>query len=980
MSGIDGGGGESFTGGADDFDDGGGDRDASSGSDDTRRRETDDTETTASSGGGLDGGGGESFTGGADDFDDDGGGSSGGSSSSGSTRDRDVSSDPVGGGSGPSRDSSPVSGGGSGDTASTSNSRNAPTSPDDGGGGGAGMPDRDAGPETDPQTRNSTVNRGGSSRSLDDGGGTATGRDPSPPEREQTTRPARSTNNRGGGSRSPDDRGGSGPIGSSTPEDAPRADTRPEPARDEEVIGALREDVAERQGVNESEVTVTGFEETESGRVIPVYSTDADATPARNVPDEFRNQLRSDAGSQVDIANSSDASVVVTDDGDVNVQFEESVRERQRERNAAERINQRFPDTQIDTRNTERVSGGFTLDQGTAEQIARNRRDEAGGLADDSMLQGTSGSGRGGGQAPATTAGPEQQTSLNAARQEVAERVSEQTGQDYTAEDVQVEQTEDGQVELSVERRESFDVDWSFGLGGPEDEVEQTIDDAAEGYSRRANEFANRAFATDTETENSAGAIALRALGRDNLASTYDQSVRNLGAGGLSGAAAIGNVPGIAGGVLEGGEVLAVGAQETATGSGDEVFSDATERGSALTDAAIDQVRENPARTGGALAGSLIGSAGAISAASRVGTRTGTAARYAIQPGEELAGSIGFRATRAATNERTAQRAFPNREPLIFSEEAALRAGQATTQAARRAGSSSASRVAREATALRFRAAEAFRSDGPSRGTNDNLVSQAGQRAREEAVSARFRAAEASNRVRERASDARDRVSDFTSDDRGQAQVPRSRARSETQSEPQADVGSELQTRSRLREQGSDLQDTRGPSIDQERARGPEVTPESESFGVTRSRARVEPTLGDQTRSPLARNQAAQQSSVEVANDVLGGRLRGRTRLEGELGSRTDTRLDTRLDTGGRTDTRLGTEIESGTRTDTRLESRSRSELRSELGLETNTRSRREFERSDLRGDRAGSESPFGGFSEESSVLERDLINPFTGE
>jgi len=69
----------------------------------------------------------------------------------------------------------------------------------------------------------------------------------------------------------------------------------------------------------------------------------------------------------------------------------------------------------------------------------------------------------------------------------------------------------------------------------------------------------------------------------------------------------------------------------------------------------------------------LLASVALFQGAAAIGPRTSTATRFAIQPGEEIAGRGGFAATRRLAGERQAQRFFPNQEPLIFSEEAALR-------------------------------------------------------------------------------------------------------------------------------------------------------------------------------------------------------------------------------------------------------------------------------------------------------------------
>lgn len=69
----------------------------------------------------------------------------------------------------------------------------------------------------------------------------------------------------------------------------------------------------------------------------------------------------------------------------------------------------------------------------------------------------------------------------------------------------------------------------------------------------------------------------------------------------------------------------------------------------------------------------LVASAGLFSATAAISPRLGTATRFAIQPGEEVIGRAGFAATRRVFDERAAQRAFPNQEPLFASEEAVLR-------------------------------------------------------------------------------------------------------------------------------------------------------------------------------------------------------------------------------------------------------------------------------------------------------------------
>jgi len=93
-------------------------------------------------------------------------------------------------------------------------------------------------------------------------------------------------------------------------------------------------------------------------------------------------------------------------------------------------------------------------------------------------------------------------------------------------------------------------------------------------------------------------------------------------------------------------------------------------------DPALEFVFEGEGGVAGAvveLGAGLAAGATVFRAGAAIGPRAGTATRFAIQPGEEILGRGGFAATRRFRGEETAQRLFPQQEPLIFSEEAALR-------------------------------------------------------------------------------------------------------------------------------------------------------------------------------------------------------------------------------------------------------------------------------------------------------------------
>lgn len=145
-----------------------------------------------------------------------------------------------------------------------------------------------------------------------------------------------------------------------------------------------------------------------------------------------------------------------------------------------------------------------------------------------------------------------------------------------------------------------------------------------------------------------------------------------------TGAGEILNVPATAAGVAQGIEFAAVAAQRSAQGEADQVSADTQAAAQDISQGIQRSVTDQPVRTAGLAAGSLIASSGAIRAAERTGARSGQAARLAIQPGEEIAGAAGSRATRAVAGERAAQTLFPQGEPVIFSEEAAIRAGRRT--------------------------------------------------------------------------------------------------------------------------------------------------------------------------------------------------------------------------------------------------------------------------------------------------------------
>jgi len=236
------------------------------------------------------------------------------------------------------------------------------------------------------------------------------------------------------------------------------------------------------------------------------------------------------------------------------------------------------------------------------------------------------------------------------------------TGRDESAFDEGLRQAADRQrpsPDRDARPDRGADVD-----GGARDalgDIERDLQEASETIRREGEEF----FGQDVAV-----------LGGESFVEqpgAVGASVRGAGRG-LTGLA---DVPGTALGLAAGAGFA--GARLGEAGRGDPML--AAQRTQEAAEAAVargvEAARERPVETGAALTASLVGSAGVFGAASAAGRGAGTATRFAIQPGEELIGRGGFAATRAVRGERAAERLFPMQEPLIFSEEAALRAGRA---------------------------------------------------------------------------------------------------------------------------------------------------------------------------------------------------------------------------------------------------------------------------------------------------------------
>jgi hypothetical protein len=123
------------------------------------------------------------------------------------------------------------------------------------------------------------------------------------------------------------------------------------------------------------------------------------------------------------------------------------------------------------------------------------------------------------------------------------------------------------------------------------------------------------------------------------------------------------------------------------------VFEQGQMAGGALVDETVETVQSPTGRA--ELAGGLVTSALLFGGAAAIGPRASAAARYTIQPGEELGGLALNRGARAAGTavgrprggERVAETLAPDNELLIFSEEAAIAGARGLAQRAETAGS-----------------------------------------------------------------------------------------------------------------------------------------------------------------------------------------------------------------------------------------------------------------------------------------------------
>lgn len=263
-----------------------------------------------------------------------------------------------------------------------------------------------------------------------------------------------------------------------------------------------------------------------------------------------------------------------------------------------------------------------------------------------------------------TETGPSQQREPSREAQEIEEEA--QAAAEDRARDTQPDRAprSGGQVTPSTEPEPEPQVDV------PTPDVQGALEEASEAISAGIEETATRERVSDPT------ALAL---------GVQDEVVRDPGPAevGLGRAANIVNVPQTALVLAARAEFLGERGAEVARGEAGEAAR-ATQRAIESTvSSGVRAFEERPIETAAQLGGSLAFSGAALGGAAAAGSRASRAARFGIQPGEEIAGAVGSRATRAVAGERASDALFPGGEPLFLSEEAAIRGAQRAASGAR---------------------------------------------------------------------------------------------------------------------------------------------------------------------------------------------------------------------------------------------------------------------------------------------------------
>ncbi|KZN25600.1 hypothetical protein A4G99_03780 [Haladaptatus sp. R4] len=242
--------------------------------------------------------------------------------------------------------------------------------------------------------------------------------------------------------------------------------------------------------------------------------------------------------------------------------------------------------------------------------------------------------------------------------------------------DVNVYRDASGSVNVETLGREEQFGDIKLTVPGTNKRVESYLREGSNTIQHGISGVASGLFDEGGVASDSIIADGLRATGHDTAANEFEHGIRSFGKGLVEGGGAIADVPGVVLGLKEAGEFAAYGGSEILSGDYEDFKSQTETALVAAGSQAIAYGQKNPFGAAGMVVGSLGGSSTLMNGAERISPRLGTAARWSIQPGEELAGSFGSRVTRTVAGDRAADTLFPGGEPIFMSEETAIRAGK----------------------------------------------------------------------------------------------------------------------------------------------------------------------------------------------------------------------------------------------------------------------------------------------------------------
>lgn len=513
---------------------------------------------------------------------------------------------------------------------------------------------------------------------------------------------------------------------------------------------------------------------------------------------------------------------------------------------------------------------------------------------------------------------------------------------------------DDGIARSQATGEQFGDWDWSLGLGDPqEDEVEAGLD----AFSNRLHTGSAQAGEKLFDAANqSAGAAVLEAAGRDELAAQYDRGIRDFGAGIVTGVGALGaQVPQLATEIPE-----FVGFAMTNPGTTANRLPGAI---ASRTAVAAESALDNPAQFGGSLVGSAA-LAGGLFSATR-GTRVGSVSRWSLQPGEELVkagvrrGVLGERAARLTPGVRRGQSGIET-ETDTDAEPA-----DAFTSGSEPLGSGGSGSILDAETVD-----EAMGAEGPSRrsrltggrinrGGARQVRSTASEAERSPARESEPTTGDVSLPLFERVQQEhgaaglveRLRVEEFMGDNRGQAQIPR--GRSETESETgreisddrvtanlyQQAVGGQLR-RSREVTEGGSYEGAPGPFRGETERDRRERDFERRLRRAQRRQVTFETEMESETEAEMESetSESGLDSVFAGATGALAGISAETGRISTEISAATGTEPATEVESA------LNTELDIGVETEQAMDTEQETAIETEFGVEQEFEQEFEFE------------------------------------